>query len=129
MTNYPGKLEDIFNGVADPNVSSKSLHGPSGMVIPQVQADPVVVKTSNFSERMLEQVDVVATQMEHRANLLEEKAKELRTRAQHIRNYVQTLTKDNIDFAEMVVEYHNDAQSLQFVGPKDSLESGNWKGE
>jgi hypothetical protein len=92
--------------------------GPSGVHIPQVQADPVIVKTNEFCDRMRGQIQQVCEQMEHRASLLEAKAKELRTRSRSLQDYGANITGDMRNYAEMLTEYHHDAQSLEFVGPK-----------
>lgn len=92
--------------------------GPSGLHIPQVQADPVIVKTNEFCEKMRNQTRTIAEQMVNRANLLRSKAQELDTRARHLIDYGDNLTGDMRNYAEMLTEYHHDAQSLEFVGPK-----------
>lgn len=93
--------------------------GAAGFDIPTVDADPVVVKTKEFTVKMNNQITLIADQMLHRAEALELKAKELRARAEKMVNYGVNLCKDINEFTETVVEYHFDAQSLSSVEPKD----------
>jgi hypothetical protein len=86
--------------------------------IPTANADPVVVNTNRFLEGYKETVVNIYDQMVHRATLLEERAKELRNKAEAMVHQARDLTYEMKEFTDVVVENHVQTSALNFVGPK-----------
>lgn len=87
-------------------------------VIPKAEADPVLVKVDHFLNNYKQTVVNIYDQMIHRAQLLEDRAVELRKKAEAMVRNAEGLTSEFSSQAQEVVDNHYATSALQFVQPK-----------